>query len=240
MCGKYTELIDSYKSVMEAFVHAGVENNARVNIKWIQTEKIKNLKDVEKVFSNIDGVLILPGFGSRGSEGKIKIVKYSRENKVPFLGICLGLQCAVIEFARNVCKMQGANSTEFNSKTQYPVIDLMESQRAIKIKGGTMRLGAYECEIKVGTKAYSAYKEKKISERHRHRYEVNNRYKKTLEKNGMVFSGINQELRVVETIEVKNHPWFVASQFHPELKSRINKAHPLFREFIKAAVKNSL
>ena len=240
MCGKYTELIDSYKSVMEAFVHAGVENNARVNIKWIQTEKIKNLKDVEKVFSNINGVLILPGFGSRGSEGKIKIVKYSRENKVPFLGICLGLQCAVIEFARNVCKMKGANSTEFNSKTQYPVIDLMESQRAIKIKGGTMRLGAYECEIKVGTKAYSAYKTKKISERHRHRYEVNNRYKKTLEKNGMVFSGINQELRVVETIEVKNHPWFIASQFHPELKSRINKAHPLFREFIKAAVKNSL
>ena len=240
MCGKYTELIDSYKSVMEAFVHAGVENNARVNIKWIQTENIKNLKDVEKVFSYINGVLILPGFGSRGSEGKIKIVKYSRENKVPFLGICLGLQCAVIEFARNVCKMQGANSTEFNSKTQYPVIDLMESQRAIKIKGGTMRLGAYECEIKVGTKAYSAYKEKKISERHRHRYEVNNRYKKTLEKNGMVFSGINQELKVVETIEVKNHPWFIASQFHPELKSRINKAHPLFREFIKAAVKNSL
>ena len=240
MCGKYTELIDSYKSVMEAFVHAGVENNARVNIKWIQTEKIKNLEDVEKVYSNINGVLILPGFGSRGSEGKIKIVKYSRENKIPFLGICLGLQCAVIEFARNVCRMKGANSTEFNSKTQYPVIDLMESQRAIKIKGGTMRLGAYECEVKIGTKTYSAYKKKKISERHRHRYEVNNRYKKTLEKNGLVFSGINHELRVVETIEVKNHPWFIASQFHPELKSRINKAHPLFREFIKAAVKNSL
>ncbi|MFL3006173.1 MAG: CTP synthase [Candidatus Neomarinimicrobiota bacterium] len=240
MCGKYTELIDSYKSVMEAFVHAGVENNARVNIKWIQTEKIKNLKDVEKVYSNINGVLILPGFGSRGSEGKIKIVKYSRENKIPFLGICLGLQCAVIEFARNVCKMRDANSTEFNSKTQYPVIDLMESQRAIKIKGGTMRLGAYECEVKIGTKTYSAYKKKKISERHRHRYEVNNRYKKRLEKNGLVFSGINQELRVVETIELKNHPWFIASQFHPELKSRINKAHPLFREFIKAAVKKSL
>lgn len=240
MCGKYTELIDSYKSVMEAFVHAGVENNARVNIKWIQTEKIKNLKDVEKVYSNINGVLILPGFGSRGSEGKIKIVKYSRENKIPFLGICLGLQCAVIEFARNVCKMKDANSTEFNSKTQYPVIDLMESQRAIKIKGGTMRLGAYECEVKIGTKTYSAYKKKKISERHRHRYEVNNRYKKRLEKNGLVFSGINQELRVVETIELKNHPWFIASQFHPELKSRINKAHPLFREFIKAAVKKSL
>ena len=240
MCGKYTELIDSYKSVMEAFVHAGVENNARVNIKWIKTEKIKNSNDVENVFSNISGVLILPGFGSRGSEGKIMIVKYSRENNIPFLGICLGLQCAVIEFARNVCKMGDANSTEFNSKTKYPVIDLMESQRAIKIKGGTMRLGAYDCEIKVGTKAYSAYRKKKISERHRHRYEVNNRYKKTLEKNGLIFSGINKDLRVVETIEVKNHPWFIASQFHPELKSRINKAHPLFREFIKAAVKNSL
>ena len=225
---------------MEAFVHAGVENNARVNIKWIQTEKIKNYKDVRDVFSNVNGVLILPGFGSRGSEGKIRIVKYSREEKVPFLGICLGLQCAIIEFARNVCNMKGANSTEFNKKTRYPVIDLMESQRAIKIKGGTMRLGAYDCEIKVGTKTYAAYRKKKISERHRHRYEFNNKYKKILEKNGLIFSGFNRELRLVETIEVKNHPWFVASQFHPELKSRINKAHPLFREFIKAAVKNSL
>ena len=240
MCGKYTELIDSYKSVMEAFVHAGVENNARVNIKWIQTEKIKKYKDVRDVFSNVNGVLILPGFGSRGSEGKIKIVKYSREKKVPFLGICLGLQCAIIEFARNVCNMKGANSTEFNNKTRYPVIDLMESQRAIKIKGGTMRLGAYDCEIKVGTKTYAAYGKKKISERHRHRYEVNNKYKKMLEKKGLIFSGVNRELRLVETIEVKNHPWFVASQFHPELKSRINKAHPLFKEFIKAAVNNSI
>ena len=238
MCGKYTELPDSYKSVMEAFVHAGVENNAKVNIKWIQTEKIKNSKDVENVFSNVNGVLILPGFGSRGSEGKIKIVKYSREQMVPFLGICLGLQCAIIEFARNACKMKGANSTEFNAQTKYPVIDLMESQRAVKIKGGTMRLGAYDCQIKVGTRTYAAYQKKKISERHRHRYEVNNKYKKTLEKNGLIFSGVNQALNVVETIEVKNHPWFVASQFHPELKSRINRAHPLFREFIKAAVKN--
>ncbi len=240
MCGKYTELLDSYKSVMEAFVHAGVENNARVNIKWIQTEKIKNIKDVQNVFSKVNGVLILPGFGSRGSEGKIKIVKYSRENMIPFLGICLGLQCAIIEFARNACKMKGANSTEFNSQTKYPVIDLMESQRAIKIKGGTMRLGAYDCDIKVGTRTYAAYREKKISERHRHRYEFNNKYKKILEKNGLIFSGINKELKVVETIEIKNHPWFVASQFHPELKSRINKAHPLFREFINAAVRVSL
>ena len=240
MCGKYTELIDSYKSVMEAFVHAGVENNSSVNIKWIQTEKIKNYKDVRDVFSNVNGVLILPGFGSRGSEGKIKIIKYSRENMIPFLGICLGLQCAIIEFARNVCNMEGANSTEFNAKTRYPVIDLMESQRAIKIKGGTMRLGAYDCEIKIGTRTYAAYRKKKISERHRHRYEFNNKYKKILEKNGLIFSGINRELMLVETIEVKNHPWFVASQFHPELKSRVNKAHPLFREFIHAAVKNSL
>ena len=240
MCGKYTELIDSYKSVMEAFVHAGVENNARVNVKWVQTEKIKNQKEVKNVFSDINGVLILPGFGSRGAEGKIRIVEFSRENKIPFLGICLGLQCAVIEFARNVCNMKGANSTEFNSKTKYPVIDLMESQRAIKIKGGTMRLGAYDCEIMARTKAYAAYRKKKISERHRHRYEVNNRYRKLLEKNGLIFSGVNKELGVVETIEIKNHPWYVASQYHPELKSRVNKAHPLFREFIKAAVKNYL
>ena len=240
MCGKYTELIDSYKSVMEAFVHAGVENNARVNVKWVQTEKIKNQKEVKNVFSDINGVLILPGFGSRGAEGKIRIVEFSRENKIPFLGICLGLQCAVIEFARNVCNMKGANSTEFNSKTKYPVIDLMESQRAIKIKGGTMRLGAYDCEIMARTKTHAAYRKKKISERHRHRYEVNNRYRKLLEKNGLIFSGVNKELGVVETIEIKDHPWYVASQYHPELKSRVNKAHPLFREFIQAAVKNYL
>ena len=237
MCGKYTELIDSYKSVMEAFVHAGVENKARVNIKWVQTEKIKNEKSVKNLFSNINGVLILPGFGARGSEGKIRIAKFSRENKIPFLGICLGLQCAVIEFARNVCNMEGADSTEFNKRTKFPVIDLMESQRAIKIKGGTMRLGAYDCEIKTGTKTYAAYRKKRITERHRHRYEVNNRYRKKLEKNGLIFSGVNKDLGVVEAIEVKDHPWYIAGQFHPELKSRVNKAHPLFREFIKAAVK---
>ena len=238
MCGKYTELIDSYKSVMEAFVHAGVENNARVNVKWIQTEKVKDDISAKNIFSNIDGILILPGFGSRGAEGKIQSSKYARENNIPFLGICLGLQCAVIDFARNVCAMAGANSTEFNKKTKYPVIDFMESQRAIKIKGGTMRLGAYNCEIKEGTKTFSAYKEKKITERHRHRYEVNNRFTKRLQKNGLILSGINDELGVVEAIEIKNHPWFVASQFHPELKSRVNKAHPLFREFISAAIKN--
>tara|TARA_B100001996_G_scaffold213484_1_gene163962 strand:+ start:1 stop:1140 length:1140 start_codon:yes stop_codon:yes gene_type:complete len=237
MCGKYTELIDSYKSVMEAFVHSGVENNARVNVKWVQTEKIKDQKSADTAFSDVNGILILPGFGSRGGEGKINSTRYARENKVPFLGICLGLQCAVIEFARNVCGLNGANSTEFDKKTRYPVIDLMESQRAIKIKGGTMRLGAYDCEIKIGTKTFAAYRKKKISERHRHRYEVNNRYRKKLEDNGLIFSGVNKDLGVVEAIEIKNHPWFIAGQFHPELKSRVNKAHPLFREFIKASVK---
>ena len=237
MCGKYTELIDSYKSVMEAFVHAGVENNSRVNIKWVQTEKVKNQKSADSAFSNVQGILLLPGFGSRGSEGKVLSSKYARENKIPFLGICLGLQCAVIDFARNVCGFTGANSTEFDKRTKYPVIDLMESQKAIKIKGGTMRLGAYDCELKIGTKAFAAYRRKGISERHRHRYEVNNRYRKKLENSGLIFSGINKELNVVETIELKNHPWFVASQFHPELKSRVNRAHPLFREFVKASVK---
>ena len=237
MCGKYTELIDSYKSVMEAFVHAGVENNSRVNIKWVQTEKVKNQKSADSAFSNVQGILLLPGFGSRGSEGKVLSSKYARENKIPFLGICLGLQCAVIDFARNVCGLTGANSTEFDKRTKYPVIDLMESQKAIKIKGGTMRLGAYDCELKIGTKAFAAYRKKGISERHRHRYEVNNRYRKKLENSGLIFSGINKELDVVETIELKNHPWFVASQFHPELKSRVNRAHPLFREFVKASVK---
>ena len=237
MCGKYTELIDSYKSVMEAFVHAGVENNSRVSVKWIQTDRIKNNKTAKKAFSDVNGILILPGFGSRGAEGKIRSSKYSRENKIPFLGICLGLQCAVIDFARNVTGLKNANSTEFDKKTKYPVIDLMESQKAVKIKGGTMRLGAYDCEIKTGTRAYAAYRKKKISERHRHRYEVNNRYRNRLEKSGLIFSGINSDLGVVETIEIKDHPWFVAGQFHPELKSRVNRAHPLFREFIKASVK---
>ena len=235
MCGKYTELIDSYKSVLESFVHAGVENNARVNIKWVKTEKIPDDQTAKKQFKSVDGVLILPGFGSRGGEGKILSSKYARENKIPFLGICLGLQCAIIDFARHVCGLKGANSTEFNKRTKHPVIDLMESQKAIKIKGGTMRLGAYDCNIKPGTKTFAAYRSKKISERHRHRYEVNNRYRNKLEKKGLIISGFNEDLGVVETIEISDHPWFVAGQFHPELKSRVNKAHPLFREFIKAA-----
>ena len=239
MCGKYIELIDAYKSVLEAFVHAGVENNSRVEVRWVHTEKIVDDLSAAKTFKNVDGILLLPGFGSRGGEGKILSSKHAREKKIPFLGICLGLQCAVIDFARYKCGLNGANSTEYNKKTEYPVIDLMESQKAIKIKGGTMRLGAYDCELKTGTKTYNAYRKKKISERHRHRYEVNNRYRSRLEKNGLVFSGVNKNLDVVETIELTNHPWFVATQFHPELKSRINRAHPLFREFINAAVKHN-
>ena len=238
MCGKYTELPDAYKSVLEAFIHAGVENDARVNVNWVATEDVKTDDDAERMFGKMDGILLLPGFGSRGSEGKILSCKYARENNIPFLGICLGLQCAVIEFARNVCGLNGANSTEFNKKTKYPVIDLMESQRAIKRKGGTMRLGAYDCDVETGTKAFAAYRKKKISERHRHRWEVNNRYRGRLEKNGLKISGVNSELNLVEIVELPDHPWYVAGQFHPELKSRVSKAHPLFREFIKASVKN--
>ena len=237
MCGKYTELLDAYKSVIESFIHAGVENAARVKIKWIKTEKIVDDDSAEKAFKNVQGILLLPGFGSRGSEGKILASKYARENHVPFLGICLGLQGAVIDFARHVCGLKDANSTEFNPKTAHPVIDLMESQRAIKIKGGTMRLGAYDCTLKTGTKTYAAYRKKNISERHRHRYEVNNRYRARLEKKGLIFSGENKELGVVEAVELPNHPWFVAGQFHPELKSRVNRAHPLFRNFIAATLK---
>ena len=237
MCGKYTELPDAYKSVLEAFIHAGVENDARVNVHWIATENIKTDAVAEKEFAGIDGILLLPGFGSRGSEGKVFSCKYARENNVPFLGICLGLQCAIIDFARNVCGLKNANSTEFDKKTPYPVIDLMESQRAIKRKGGTMRLGSYSCDIKPKTRAAKEYRKKHITERHRHRWEINNRYRNRLENHGLVVSGINTELNLVEIIEYPDHPWFIASQFHPELKSRLNSAHPLFRGFIGAAVK---
>ena len=239
MCGKYTELHDAYKSITESFIHAGVENNTKVKVVRVNTEKIKNDKDAAKSFKNIDGILLPGGFGSRGAEGKILTSKFARENNIPFLGICLGLQCAVIDYARNVCKIDDANSSEFKPKSKNKVIDLMESQMAIKLKGGTMRLGSYDCEISTGTKAYSIYRKKTINERHRHRFEVNNKYVSKMEKNGLIFSGMNKKLGVVEIIELKNHPWFVGCQFHPELKSRVDKAHPLFREFVKASLKNS-
>jgi len=236
MCGKYTELPDAYKSVLEAFNHAGVENDAHIKIKWVATENLHSLKQCGNEFATVNGILLLPGFGKRGSEGKILACQYAREHKIPFLGICLGLQCAVIEFARNICELEKANSTEFDSKTPYPVIDLMESQRMVKRKGGTMRLGAYKCELKSGSQVFIEYRKKKIFERHRHRWEVNNRFRTKLEKNGLIISGLNSELNLVEIIELKDHPWFIGCQFHPELKSRVLKAHPLFRGFIGASV----
>lgn len=236
MCGKYNSVPDAYKSITEAFIHAGAENNAKVNLKWISAQDLENKDNVSKYMSGIDGLLIPYGFGHRGIEGKIKAIKYARENKIPFLGICLGLQCAVIEYARHVCKLRDANSAEFKL-TKRNVIDLMAEQKGITDKGGTMRLGSYPCAVKKGTKAYESYKKVNIDERHRHRYEVNNEFREVLEKNGLIFSGIYLKKDLVEIIELKDHPWFVASQFHPELKSRATKAHPLFRDFIKASLK---
>ena len=238
VCGKYNKLADAYKSIIEAFVHAGVDNLVNVDIKWVDTQKLAGNEN--KLLGNVDGILIPPGFGKRGVEGKIKAAKYARENKIPFLGICLGMQCSVIEFARNVCGLSKANSREFNLKTPHPIIDIMAKQKNIKNKGGTMRLGAYPCTVKPGTNASKAYRKKKISERHRHRYELNNKYKLRLEKAGMVLSGINERDNLTEIIEIKDHPWFVGTQFHPELKSRVFDTHPLFREFVKAVKKQKL
>ena len=239
MCGKYNSLHDAYKSILEALIHAGVENIAKINIKWIDTEKLeKNKEKVGEFFENIHGVIIPGGFGDRGIEGKILSSQFARENNIPFLGICLGLQCAIIDFARNVCKMNNANSTEFKLRTKYPVIALMDGQRDINKKGATMRLGSYKCKIKRNTNAYKAYGRGIIHERHRHRYEVNNKYIENFEKSGLIISGENKKLNLVEMIEMKNHPWFVGVQFHPELKSRVVKTHPLFRDFIAAAIRN--
>ena len=237
MCGKYTKLPDAYKSVLESFIHAGVENHAQINVNWVSTEEVKTDKDAERIFGNMDGLLLLPGFGSRGSEGKILSCKYARENKIPFLGICLGMQCAIIDFARNICEMKNANSSEFKSRLKFPVVDLMHGQRNVTKKGATMRLGSYPCEVKSGTNAYKAYGKKRIDERHRHRFEVNNNFKDELEKSGLIISGVNNDLDLVEMIEVKDHPWFVGVQFHPELKSRVVDVHPLFKDFISAAKK---
>ena len=235
--GKYTELKDAYKSISEAFIHAGADNDVVVDVKWIRAEEIDQ-HNVHEHLHDIHGLLVAPGFGIRGIEGKIKAIQYVRENKIPFFGICLGMQCAVIEFARNVCGLKGANSTEFK-KTKYNVIDMMADQRSIKNMGGTMRLGAYPCMVQKGTKAYAAYRKELISERHRHRYEVNNKFRKTLQEHGMVLSGVSPDGNLVEIAELKDHPWFVGGQFHPELKSRALTPHPLFREFVKAAAEFS-
>jgi CTP synthase len=233
VCGKYTDLLDAYKSITEAFVHAGAENDVVVEVRWVKAEDIEHAGP-ERYLSDVAGLLVPGGFGERGVEGKIEAIRYVREHNIPFLGICLGLQCAVIEFARNVCGLKGANSTEFK-KSKNNVIDLMMDQKGVKNLGGTMRLGAYPCIVGKGTKAFKAYRKDLISERHRHRFEVNNKFRKKLADGGMVFSGVSPDNTLVEIIELSDHPWFVAGQFHPELKSRAINPHPLFRDFVKAA-----
>ena len=238
MCGKYNGLHDAYKSILEAFIHAGIKNRVKVNVKWINAENLENKEgDIDASFKNIDGILIPGGFGDRGIEGKILSSKYARENNIPFFGICLGLQCAVIDFARHVADLKNANSAEFKNRIKYPVIDLMPKQKKVKNKGASMRLGSYSCSIEKGTLAFKAYEKDEIRERHRHRYEVNAKYIQQLKAKGLIVSGKNKKLNLVEVVELKNHPWFVGVQFHPELRSRIVEVHPLFKDFISAAVK---
>ncbi|ASQ91544.1 CTP synthetase [Prosthecochloris sp. GSB1] len=236
ICGKYTEYPDAYKSILEAFVHAGAVNNVRVNVRLVRAEDAEeNGHDVDDALKGVHGVLVAPGFGDRGIEGKIRFIQYARENNIPFLGICLGMQCASIEFARNVCDLTEANSTEFNRRCRQPVIDLMEHQKKVKEKGGTMRLGSYPCILKEGSKAYQAYGKFLINERHRHRYEFNNDFRAAFEEHGMVFSGTSPNGELVEIIELMNHRWFVGVQFHPEYKSRVHSVHALFKGFVGAA-----
>lgn len=234
LVGKYTKYEDSYKSIVEAFIHAGSVNNCKVNLTMLNSEDLET-DNFKLLFDGFDGALIAPGFGNRGIEGKIRAITYLRENRIPFFGICLGMQCAVIEFARNVCGLKNANSAEFE-KNNENVIDLMEEQKSIKDKGGTMRLGAYPCKIKKGTLAHKAYQSDLISERHRHRFEVNNEFREILESKGLILSGTSPDDKLVEIIELKEHPWFLGVQFHPELKSRAVSGHPLFISFIKKAL----
>jgi CTP synthase len=236
LVGKYIELQDAYKSILEAFVHVGSENECRIQLESIHSEEITEENATQKL-SHLCGVLVAPGFGERGIEGKIAAIKYVRENKIPFFGICLGMQCAVIEFARNVLGYKGAHSFEFNNKASHLVITLMEEQKKVVNKGGTMRLGAYPCKIKSGTKAKEVYQSSQIKERHRHRYEFNNIFLGEYEANGMIASGVNPDSGLVEIVENVNHPWFVGVQFHPELKSTVANPHPLFSHFVKAALK---
>lgn len=238
LVGKYVELKDAYKSIAEALIHAGVSNQTKVEINWIHSEDLEDMpqEEMEKLLNGLNGVLVAPGFGSRGIEGKLRAIKFVRENNIPFLGICLGMQCAVIEFARNVLKFEGANSTEFNPTSSYPVIDFMEGQSDDLNKGGTMRLGAYTCRILEGSKVRNVYEKDEITERHRHRYEFNNEYIADYEKAGMIASGINPDKSLVEIVELKSHPWFIGVQFHPEYKSTVMNPHPLFVKFVKASL----
>jgi len=233
--GKYIDLQDAYKSIYESLIHAGISNDTKVSIAKIDSEAIEK-QGGEKLLKGVSGILVPGGFGYRGIEGKIKAIKYAREHNIPFFGLCLGMQCAVIEFARNKCGLKDANSTEFTPETTNPVISLLEEQKNVKDMGGTMRLGVYPCEIKKGTHAFKAYGKDLILERHRHRYEFNNKFREMLSKAGMVFSGIYPNKDLVEMVELKDHPFFIAVQYHPEFKSKPDKPHPLFRDFIKAAL----
>ncbi|AOR22585.1 CTP synthase [Clostridium taeniosporum] len=236
LVGKYVELHDAYISVVEALNHGGYANDTKVEIRWVNAEELEQ-KDVNEVLAGVDGILVPGGFGDRGIEGKILAIKYARENNIPFLGICLGMQCSVIEYARNVLGFDGANSSEINPSTKYPVIDIMNDQKDIENLGGTMRLGQYPCKLDVESNSYEVYNSELISERHRHRYEFNNKFKQQIEDAGMKIAGTSPDGRLVEIVEVVDHPWYVAVQFHPELKSRPNRPHPLFVGFIEASKK---
>jgi CTP synthase len=233
--GKYVDLQDSYKSLNEALVHGGLANRAAVNLNWVDTEDIER-DGVEAHLGQAEGVLVPGGFGNRGIEGKIQAVRYARENNIPFFGICLGMHCATIEFARNVCGLEGANSAEFDEKSPHPVIDLLLEQKGVKNKGGTMRLGQYPCHLSKDSHTYRAYNKKIIMERHRHRYEFNNKYREEFAAKGFKYSGLSPDKELVEIVEVEGHPWFVACQFHPEFKSNLRHPHPLFRDFIAASL----
>jgi CTP synthase len=235
LVGKYVDLTESYKSLNEALIHGGIANDCRVHLKHIDAEEIER-RGAPSILGELDGILVAPGFGSRGIEGKIEAVRYAREAGVPFFGICLGMQVAVIEFSRHVAGLRGANSTEFDPAPAHPVVDFLPEQRQITDKGATMRLGAYPCVLVPGTKAYAAYGASEISERHRHRYEVNNDYRDALTSHGMIISGTSPDQRLVEMIELPKHPYFVGCQFHPEFKSRPQSPHPLFQSFVAAAL----
>lgn len=235
MVGKYVNLTESYKSLAEALTHGGIANDCKVSLKYIDSEKIEH-DGIEGLLDEVDGVLVPGGFGERGTEGKIMAIEYARKNRIPFFGICLGLQMAVVEFARNVCMLKDVYSTEFKKNCETPVIHLMEEQKNVSKKGGTMRLGAYPCSLQKNSLAYGAYNELEISERHRHRYEFNNTYRDVLTQNGMVLSGVYKEKDLVEVVEIPEHPWFLACQFHPEFKSKPLHPHPLFKAFVGAVM----
>jgi CTP synthase len=237
--GKYVHLRDSYKSLHEALIHAGISHDCRVELRYIDSEQIEK-QGPEAILSGLDGILVPGGFGDRGTEGKIQAIKYARERGVPFFGICLGMQMAVAEFARHVAGLEGANSSEFDKDTPYAVVDLMEGQRGVRDKGGTMRLGAYPCTLGAQTLAAKLYGQTEISERHRHRYEVSNEHRETLAAKGLVISGTSPDKRLVEMIELKDHPFFVGCQFHPEFKSRPMAPHPIFAGFVGASLERAL